>query len=479
MAGNKKKKKVIANPARGFATTSIASKTKIQEEDVPPAEESVGATSPKGDGSPAASDSRNEESGRETERQLSELSPEELEKHLDESQLQIIIDKHRDNIERTVSRNVSKLQTERRLLRPQVDALRTRKWLSPELIQNICDQTDIACVVSGSSKDGISKKNIVVEPSDDELLVRVWSLHNTLARLHFPRDLSWKALEEVIQGQAFVSEKAPSAASENVLGLEQCLDWFACHAHYDYRREISSYVEAEERIPPLTNSAVSEPPAKSICDTITNGASQTDVDDKYDQASSDEESDSLSSCEPEEMIERYVALQTRRFHLEQPVRSKISRQDSSLPTSVADKIVKIDAKLKEMKNDILFEEYEAQKEWNIARIKLTQEAADRRRLGVSGFSRNVNSSENSISNRNTQEITRSGEDDESHGMLDGLFLTTDPTEKPIAEGKVDQASGDPVSDSIEIKNFGIWKGSNPRRVFEDACHARYVERFKP
>ncbi|KAL9602381.1 MAG: hypothetical protein Q9179_002563 [Wetmoreana sp. 5 TL-2023] len=136
MAPKKKTKKGASNPARGFATTSVASKSKNVVEDL------TESTTP----SPAPDiDNRlqKENDGHLSgEQDLHELAPEELEKRLEESDLDLFLEKHGEKMRRDVARQVTKLQTEKRLLRPQTEPLQIRPWLPPEIMATITESLE-------------------------------------------------------------------------------------------------------------------------------------------------------------------------------------------------------------------------------------------------------------------------------------------------------------------------------------------------
>src|SRR5690242_5635463 len=118
MAGGKKKKKpAAAAAARGFATTSIASKPRVDPVDATgtgstesPESRGVAASLQNGG---AAADS----GGAKDE----PLSPEEFERRLEESELQLLAEKHSQKVKREAQRQRARLETDRRLLRSQAE----------------------------------------------------------------------------------------------------------------------------------------------------------------------------------------------------------------------------------------------------------------------------------------------------------------------------------------------------------------------
>ena len=222
MAPNrKKKKKPGSNPARGFATTSIASKPKevdVTEESeaaVPIRDEDVGKADPVVS-SPIVVDS--------TSKELHELSPEELEIQLEESDLQLLVEKHRERSKKDASRQISRLQTERRVLRTQAERLSTHRWLPPELMLQITDQLVAQLGSRGLYVEHDNKARRQSIPEDD-LSVRLWTLRQILVKLGFSEARAHEAISQVLQDEQLARHATLGQPKDFVWGLEECLDW--------------------------------------------------------------------------------------------------------------------------------------------------------------------------------------------------------------------------------------------------------------
>lgn len=175
-AGNKKKKKPSANPARGYATTSSISKTKLESNDETTSTAHSDVTTPEPTSTPAGAqgiDPEKPTSGSE----LQELSPEELEAHLEASELQALVEKYGPRIKKDSSRHAQRLRTERRVLRGQADYLSVKQWLPDELMEDIVSliQLDCAHEVTAGKPLNLSSK--------DELLSEIWNLRMVLLEL--------------------------------------------------------------------------------------------------------------------------------------------------------------------------------------------------------------------------------------------------------------------------------------------------------
>ncbi|PMB72488.1 hypothetical protein BM221_002593 [Beauveria bassiana] len=218
MAGNKKKKKPAANPARGFATTSIAAKPRPEatelelvapadaphdKQDAPlPTEES-----PKTDGKNIAE---------------KELSAEEFEKHLEESELQLLVERLAQKCKRDAARQRNRLETDRRLLRGQAESVNSLKWLNTELMEHIKD------VISGETRFSLSSLSTESHgggrmPSEEELIARLWTLQLTLQSAGFQEHRVRSVVKHILD----ITTSISAPGKDLIWGLEESLDWLA------------------------------------------------------------------------------------------------------------------------------------------------------------------------------------------------------------------------------------------------------------
>ena len=188
MAG--KKKKPAANPARGFATTSVASKPKPEKpEDASSVEQSGVNTPSTKAATPAA---KNDKTTSNSERELHELSPEELEAQLELSELQQFVEQHAGKVRKESSRHVSRLQTDKRLMRGQSDYMSVRDWLPQDLLQQI---VEYATQGNNNHPSGAAKR---ILPKGDDLTSKVWQLRLCLTGLEIPDERVGDAVAQVL-----------------------------------------------------------------------------------------------------------------------------------------------------------------------------------------------------------------------------------------------------------------------------------------
>ena len=216
--GNKKKKKPTSNPARGFATTSIASKPKPDAN-----EPELGPTSQQSATPQNAPEDATHvvgPGGAIPGAPLTNLSPEEFEKQLDNSELQVLVEKHAQKSKRDALRQKTRLETDRRVLRGQAETLNTRKWLPAELMEEILDLIKAEERLVGQATDSAIK---LKPPSEDELTIRLWTLQQSLIGAGFPESKVTSSLDHVLK----ISDKIGASSKEAIWGIEEALDWLA------------------------------------------------------------------------------------------------------------------------------------------------------------------------------------------------------------------------------------------------------------
>lgn len=225
--GNKKKKKTVANPARGFATTSVASKPRLEVVEPVGSQSSSGVNTPK-NVPPAASEATPqastpaEPSSERAPAKEAVLSPEEFERQLEESELQLFVEKYSQKVKRDAQRQCSRLETDRRLLRSQAESINTPKWLSRELMDHVLDliKAESRFYASSLSSENAGPGKM---PSEEDLVSRIWTLRQALSGAAF----SESVVESTIQHILDIAPNISSAPRDYIWGLEEALEWLA------------------------------------------------------------------------------------------------------------------------------------------------------------------------------------------------------------------------------------------------------------
>lgn len=212
--GPKRKKKVQANPARGFATTSIASKAK-SERDV----DSDGVSEPASTTAPTPAEPA-VSSNTEHYKDLSKLSPDELERQLEENELQGLVEKHHQKVNRDSDRYLSRLRTDRRVLRSQAEPLYMRDWFDEELTNQVWDLLQRTIFEDKPNRVFLSSF-----ASTDDLIVKLWTLQHILQGLRVDKQQVHSTLE-------WMCGHCPPSVSDSALwGLQECLEVLATNAN--------------------------------------------------------------------------------------------------------------------------------------------------------------------------------------------------------------------------------------------------------
>ena len=222
MANKKKSKKPAANPARGFATTSVASKPRIDPAeasgDITPAGKVDDAAAP-----PTADAPQNNTTTTKTDNvPTKQLSAEEFERQLEESALQLLVEKYSQKVRRDAQRQRSRLETDRRLLRGAAETLNTRKWLPQELMDHVLEliRAESRFAASSVSSEGATSRL----PPEEDLIIKLWTLQQALEGSDFPEDRIQPALQFVLD---IAPNIPPNFKGDSIWGLEEVLDWLA------------------------------------------------------------------------------------------------------------------------------------------------------------------------------------------------------------------------------------------------------------
>ena len=488
MAPNKKKKKPASNPARGFATTSTASKPKHDE-----AKELEGGVELGNSNILAVSATAEEPlqtkctTSRESERELGELTPEELESRLEDSGLQILVESYGEKTKKNVSRQLSRLQTEKRLLRSQAEHLSTRQWLPPEIMQIIIDLLQAQVNSKGDLQANSNSIRSTFHFSEDDLLIKLWTLKRLLPLLGFSQKRTDLALRHLLTLMDKLGAQSISSGKESIWGLDECLTWLALDCEqtdlprFDGRDgqpngsadQQRSGLKTDTPVAIFTDTSSESPPGNDYT------PQQPLTPDGDCSLSSASEAD--SDAEPEHLVTRYLELQSR-LHEISPELTEINARrqrrgkgkhpivsDNLDPTSKR-RTERLTAKIQKIKSDLLFDEDKANSRWANIRIDLARETAERKKLGI----RNDGEQNKIVSavQSNAHLAESHDGDDDMDGMLGEFFTnlpdaTTDP-----ATGLSIMSTKSQEGTDVEIRDFGKWTGLSPRRVLEEACKAR-------
>ena len=493
MAPNKKKKKAT-NPSRGFATTSFASKSKIEDDVEATKTSSNGSSEPM---QPDTGDrgSPNGKSTLQVNPVVANPSPEELENQWEESELQLLLEQHSERVKKDASRQISRLRTEKRLL-TQADHLLCRSWLPEELMQLI--ESSLKAQREENILPGSSLNNTKPAESFSEniLLTRLWTLERTLIGLGFKQSRVRDALRHLIHRKAEQKAEQPNAKDAS-WGLEEIIEWLALYCDAE---ELPSYTDNpsknnaksfEDDINSNDNesaenikSAPENPEESALSnrpESLLNSVETGKVLDQTPTPSSESEVE-----EPKAMIASFLDTLSRLYSVRPDIADLLASKRNSRQITedrrsagLEPRMSKIIRKISRMYDDILFDSDQAQREWIDVRSNHARDAAERRKLQLDSDiirrkdgegSNGVVHSDSKPKLMETYQDNSEGEDEAD--LLGGLFtglseLTTDNSNEATT---IQTTNKD--NDSIVIRDFGSSTGLKPRRVLEETCKAR-------
>ncbi|RMZ86238.1 hypothetical protein DV737_g46, partial [Chaetothyriales sp. CBS 132003] len=444
MAPNKKKKPA-ANPARGFATTSVASKANLaasQDQDDPNA-----ANAPPD----ITQDNQTRSSSAagavpnppEQPSAIKSMTPEQLEAHLEDSELQLLLDTRSAACKSDAARQVSRLYNERRQLRPQAYRLNLHPWLPDETVEEILSTTGHTVPVPAASASRTS-----AALSDSKLLLDVWVLQRVLTALNFGH------IPEVISQVVNLAYRGRIASDTGLVwGLAEAFDVYAQCAppqslpDYD---DDGKVVTAKDETMDLSIREVNE----------DNSPIATTPQDATNQLPGDRfSSDSDISTDVDEDDTDLNVLTARYLRVKTKLWKRQQHQGSAERLSDAQKTRRLQDKTTLLERDPLFDQEAADAQWNILVINLRAEYGRRCKVA-----RTV---------KKPEDVSQNVEEPLDHlsATTGDLDLFGDMFTAPGEDLQHGQETGQGKS-SVRLVDFGKSPGGlSPRQLLADTCKA--------
>ncbi|PWY70412.1 ATP dependent RNA helicase [Aspergillus heteromorphus CBS 117.55] len=469
---NRKKKKPASNPARGFATVSVPSKPKTAESSAPVSAADSKSVSESERPTPAEGAQPTVEPTQEaaSSSSLQNYTPEELEKHLEDAELQLLVEKYASKCRSDAARQVTKLETERRVLRQQSVSINLLEWFPTEVLNSILslaenEERELSPVPGREA--GGQKKPI----SEEELYMRLWTLKETLLKLGFPEDKVNESLKHLL---VYFSGNFATTNREVVCNLDEALDWLAMHCT---PKELPSYMqpnaqqqrnESDKHISWITDREPSQSSTPNLAPPNSKLKKPKSPVKEPSISLQSSPYDSDSSLDPDTLVPKYLDLQTRLYGLrpelfDQPRKGKKGSR-KPVEADVQDpQIAKLQRKVASIENDVLFDRHEAEYKWMDKLDDLRKEAA---------FVRRVQPEEKAALEEPEKKAEL--EDDsappldteENVDLLGDMFQDEEPgLEVGVLTEELNKAF-------VKMRDFGKWTGLSPRRVLEETCKAR-------
>ncbi|EED21824.1 ATP dependent RNA helicase, putative [Talaromyces stipitatus ATCC 10500] len=467
MPPNKRKKKPASNPARGFATVSVPSKPKVAESSTVSSTVDSSVVVSEDEKSSKQPETQRPQTDSSKDQTLQTLSPEELERHFEEAELQILVDKYGWKSKNEASRQVFKFETERRVLRSQANVLSLNEWI-PQKIQ---DQVLALAQLEQDHLDAPPEGDLDAG-KEEELITRLWSLKDAIRGLGFSDSRVDSLLRHIITYYSGVSN-----SSKNVnWNLEESLEWLALQCDpteldpYDKKKDpswtpeeaASSFIGSENKKSPSNPSLAAQagnplnkpPSSRTIIEVEPNLGNESD-----------------SSLDPEDFADEYVSLKTQIYQLSPQLFDQNSgggrKGRAQAPKDVSDpRIKKLQLKVAKIESDILFDHDAAEMKWREKLNDLRREFTFNREKGRAvPVAKNVPSKESqpTISEDTEEFVMVEASESGDELLLGGIFI--EPDEPLLVRD---------TPDSIKvIRNFAeSVGGTEPDKLLQEVCKAR-------
>ena len=397
---------------------------------------------------------------------------------------------HRQRSKKDVTRQVARLETERRTLRQNAIVLETESWLH-ELLE------EILVLARLLSPDLKSVKTVEERPNDMDLCVKLWTVQDTFKSLHF-RDVEG-ALRHLIKVSSVILKSGPNSL---IWGLDEALGRLALNSDPqdlpDYVQQGRKYVAPASRPrSPASAYANGESIDASAFSAVHPNGHSPSLDDADRGAKSctseslarnelsntspiTEASDDSDDNDPDGLIDKYLSAKYEL--LKRSLSNKGTEQEQQ---STDQEFKKLSLRIQRIERDILFDREKAKEEWDQLRkyvevehaksnaVAIRQRRANEKHTSADCLAKGGELEEEELAANNDV----AGEDlfgslfavDENKALdgedLFGSLFAVDDT----------KAFGGEASPAVPIilREFEEKKdGAKPKKVLEDVCKAR-------
>jgi len=447
----KRKKKLAANPARGFATSSLPSKNVEVAEPINHENETKPSSVPDGteDQLNDNVDLNREDSGFTAtiaQKELQHVSPEELERQLEHDELQLFVENNSPKVIKDSQRQSKNLAIDLRTLRAQSQPLDLNHWLPQDVVDDLLK-------ISQASRSQVDASVPMSKTPVDEWVLRFWSLYKVLREMGISHDRIFQLLKTI------PLRESDSRNAFIVWGVEEALDILT--------------LDIEPELPPYeipkhgTNNASSNgrPVSKPSSKAATPGPSGTTTPQILDVEDDIEVSDWDSDAEPDQLVETYLSAKSRLLTIDPAlVSDDTAKQSKKKPGATTLPITspgirKLQDKIRRIESDPLLDLYPAKVRWAKEKVLLLQERPRQPRKPKP--IRNKAQAAVTSSPKQSVDIPTPPEDD---SLVGDMFVAPDD---------VIEHHSDPAG-SVSLRDFGKVTGYPPRRLLEDYCRSRYV-----
>lgn len=414
-----------------------------------------------------------------------DMTADQLEVHLEDAELENIVEKSAERAKSEAARQVARLETECRTLRALAMPLETDDWLTEGLVEEILNLYQS----SGVEHEGAHRlPQHDKEIQQDDLLVKLWTLQQVLRLLHIPRE------ERVLKHVVSLTSDCNLISKDYIWGLEEALDWLALHASAEelpsYQPSIQSSRRYQGECSTPSSScegsratlsmwkggngsrkpAVESTKTTTLANTHENRADHSDV---RSASFTDTESSTDDDNDPERLVSRYIGMKLQLLKLEPEFRydespTSGSNHEKELKPS---QVSRLRRKIETIERDILFDHGKANAQLNEMLIQF-RAGAPRGRSERRVAKPLVQDNLEETSSQDMAEHQETALDPVEAGDADGGLFGDMFTPAETFPAKNDQNAQNGEDGSMLLIDFGKWAGISPRRVLEDTCKTR-------
>ncbi|KAK5065094.1 hypothetical protein LTR84_000930 [Exophiala bonariae] len=457
----KKKKKAASNPARGFATTSLPSRTKVADEaehehpSTPTVAAKSGSAIHPGKSQIGGHNPAQQSSLPPGATEIEKMTPEELEAHLENAEMDSLLNKYAARCLAESNRQVTRLETEKRQMRSQSIKLSTYGWLSEETTDRLFDMN-----AEYSSKVNATASIPREFVDEDKMLTDLWTLQRVLQALDLPMVL------EAIAHVTHLTVLGRLVTNGDLIpGLTEAFEWYASQKQSDdlpsYDIGVSRRLAETGDLTPQQE--ISEPPSTTISRQNPAETPGTVSEVEEDASTSSSASDSDDDLDPQMQVDRYIRIQTRIWQAKNPDSTK----DSAGIARQQKRIVRLNGKLEKIRRDILFEVDVADAIWSekaddlqAEHQQMLREQASRRRADEKLSSGKINGAQD---DKKANGNSPNGDPHDADDGLLGAMFAQDEEARSQDQQEIE------TNTNIRILDFGKWTGVLPKKLLEEIC----------
>lgn len=186
-----------------------------------------------------------------------------------------------------------------------------------------------------------------------------------------------------------------------------------------------------------------------------------------------------SDIEADDLLPQYLVSKAKLLELERGQGKPDQSTDDEVDHELA--VAKLEAKVRKIESDVLFDKFPAEQQWRAQRIELEKQLATVKKEAqirvedpstqdeAVPLDKESNDDINDEAERIAAEILAETDDDDD---IAGLFASLPQNEVDAATGETRTVITAADGTKIFIRDFGKFTGVNPRKALEEACRSR-------